>query len=126
MWLPSTSPPYFTLGSLHFRFPPLSPSIFPAFATHDNIYDAYTAATQDVIIIVWGGCIIATVAPLSCWLNGVAMQPLSPHHPITGRLGTCHAFSEIDAIILWFNMPSMFAFSALTLLIGRQEGHAAC
>lgn len=82
-WVPYTS-----------VFPRLSPSIFPAFATRDNIYDAYTAATQDLIIIMWGGCIIATVAPLSCWLNGVAMQPLSPHHPITGHLGTWHAWQH--------------------------------
>jgi len=27
---------------------------------------------------------------------------------------------------LWNNLPSGIAFSALTLLVGRQEGHSAC
>jgi len=40
--------------------------------------------------------IIATGAPLICWPIGVAVQHLSFHDPITGRLGTRHASSDID------------------------------
>jgi len=37
----------------------------------------------------------------------------------------CEA-TNITALILMHQLPSVFAFSALTLLVGRQEGHPAC
>jgi len=52
---------------------------------------AHTAATHDEIIIVWSCFVIAAGAPLICQLTGVAMRPLSPRRPITGRLGTRQA-----------------------------------
>ena len=55
---------------------------------------AYTAATHDAIIIVSSCYVIGAGAPLTCQLIGVAMRPLSPRRPITGRLGTRHAWQD--------------------------------
>jgi len=63
---------------------------------------AYTSASHDAMIIVSSCYVIAAGAPLMCSLIGVAMRPLSPRHPITGRLRTRHAwqhaFSDIDIV----------------------------
>ena len=60
-------------------------SSYTGFATRDDVYDviiihAYTAATRDAVgvIIVLSCYVIVAGAPLSCWLNGVAVRPLSP------------------------------------------------
>jgi len=37
---------------------------------------------------------IAAGAPVICQLIGVAMRPLSPRRPITGRLGTRQAWQQ--------------------------------
>jgi len=34
--------------------------------------------------------------------------------------------SRLDSDVVFLNCRLLFAFSALTLLVGRQEGHPAC
>ena len=38
----------------------------------------------------------------------------------------CTMFSVFQAVSLYFCVHAFIAFSALTLLVGRQEGHPAC
>ena len=40
------------------------------------------------------------------------------------RRCACSLHEEVSYSFVWYRKP--FAFSALTLLVGRQEGHLAC
>jgi len=40
--------------------------------------------------------------------------------------GLCASPSRLDSDVVFLNCRLLFAFSALTLLVGRQEGHPAC
>ena len=45
---------------------------------------------------------------------------------VSEPVGCCHSHSLSPFIIIIITLSKSFAFSALTLLVGRQEGHPAC